>query len=39
MLADTSRDLHDKFGIEHATIQIEKGDGSFGCQREQVGAI
>ena len=25
LLARTARDLHDRFGIEHATIQIERG--------------
>jgi cobalt-zinc-cadmium efflux system protein len=29
-MADLSRALHDRFGIEHATVQIERGtDG--GC--------
>ncbi|MGC4007009.1 MAG: cation diffusion facilitator family transporter [Pirellulales bacterium] len=28
-LAETARALHDRFGIEHATIQIERGDD--GC--------
>lgn len=31
MLARLSRELHDRFGIEHATIQCERGGGTFGC--------
>jgi len=29
-LLTTERALHDQFGIEHATIQIETGDGELG---------
>jgi cobalt-zinc-cadmium efflux system protein len=28
LLADVSRELHDRFGIEHATVQIERGTGA-----------
>jgi cobalt-zinc-cadmium efflux system protein len=31
LLQRTCKELHDKFGIEHATIQIEKG--TFNCQQ------
>lgn len=30
-MAGICRDLHDRFGIEHTTIQIERGDGSAEC--------
>lgn len=30
-LIAVQRDLHDRFGIEHATIQIEASDGVDGC--------
>ncbi len=32
LLARTSHDLHDKFGIEHSTLQIEFGDSRFSCR-------
>lgn len=32
LLAATAKELHDKFGIEHATIQVELGDPAFPCQ-------
>lgn len=30
-LAETARELHDHFGIEHATLQIETGDPDYPC--------
>lgn len=39
ILDKTARELHDRFGIEHATIQVEKGDGSFGCRQGNGDAI
>ena len=33
-LACLARDLHDEFGIEHATIQIETGDPAVTCKLE-----
>jgi cobalt-zinc-cadmium efflux system protein len=31
LLAQITHDLHDKFGIEHATLQLENGDPDFFC--------
>ena len=31
ILSRITHELHDKFGIEHATLQIENGDPSFAC--------
>lgn len=31
LLAKTARELHDKFGIEHATLQVEAGDPNYPC--------
>lgn len=31
LLADTCAALHDRFGIEHATLQIERGDPAHPC--------
>lgn len=31
MLSSITHELHDKFGIEHATLQIESGDPTFTC--------
>lgn len=31
LLARACRELHDQFGIEHATLQIEHGDGAYPC--------
>ncbi len=33
MLLGACKDLHDRFGIEHATIQIERGYGSAECKQ------
>lgn len=35
-LADT---LHDRFGIDHATIQVERGDGGEVCRLVEVHAV
>jgi cobalt-zinc-cadmium efflux system protein len=32
LLVSLSRELHDRFGIEHATLQIERGSGPHGCR-------
>ncbi len=31
LLAQVAGELHDRFGIEHATLQIEHGDGAHPC--------
>ena len=33
LIARACRELHDRFGIEHATIQVESGDGPYPCDR------
>jgi cobalt-zinc-cadmium efflux system protein len=33
-LAQTCKELHDKFGIEHTTLQVETGDPSHPCSLE-----
>jgi cobalt-zinc-cadmium efflux system protein len=32
LIAQTCRELHDQFGIEHATLQIERGDPAHPCR-------
>lgn len=32
LIANTCRELHDRFGIEHAAIQIERARGTPPCQ-------
>ena len=32
LLAKTAKDLHDKFGIEHTTLQVELGDPTYPCR-------
>jgi cobalt-zinc-cadmium efflux system protein len=32
LLAKTANDLHNKFGIEHTTLQVEFGDPNYPCQ-------
>lgn len=39
LLARAGTELHDRFGIEHATLQIEHGDPAYPCERAEVGAI
>jgi cobalt-zinc-cadmium efflux system protein len=34
-LHDITRQLHDRFGIEHATIQVERGDGDIHCHQSE----
>jgi cobalt-zinc-cadmium efflux system protein len=36
-LADVCEELHDKFGIEHATLQIERGDPGVMCSLNEAG--
>ena len=31
LLARTARELHERFGIEHATLQVENGDPAYPC--------
>ena len=31
LLAQACRELHDRFDIEHATLQVERGGGSTSC--------
>ena len=33
-IADVCRSLHERFGIEHSTLQIERGDGAAACERQ-----
>ena len=32
LLAKTAKELHDKFGIEHTTLQVELGDPDYPCR-------
>ncbi|HZS09037.1 MAG TPA: cation diffusion facilitator family transporter [Blastocatellia bacterium] len=32
LLARTANELHEKFGIEHTTLQVESGDPAYPCQ-------
>ena len=31
---EVARDLHDRFGIEHVTVQVEEGDPAHPCRQE-----
>jgi cobalt-zinc-cadmium efflux system protein len=31
-LTHTAHELHDRFGIEHATLQVERGNGALPCK-------
>jgi cobalt-zinc-cadmium efflux system protein len=31
LLSRICHELHDKFGIEHSTVQVEKGDPAYPC--------
>jgi cobalt-zinc-cadmium efflux system protein len=31
LIAQACRELHERFGIEHATLQVERGGGSASC--------
>lgn len=33
LLAEATRELHDRFGIEHATLQIERNAGAANCRQ------
>jgi len=39
LLARCCEDLHDQFGIEHATLQLECGNEAHPCARAVVGAV
>lgn len=39
LLARTCEGLHDRFGIEHATLQIETGDPAYLCQSASAEAV
>ena len=38
-IAQISSELHSRFGIEHTTIQIERGDGSAACDQAPVDVV
>lgn len=38
-LLNISHELHDRFGIEHPTIQVERGNGARPCPQELEGAV
>ena len=39
LLSQIKRDLHDKFGIEHATVQFELGDRDHPCSQASTEAV
>jgi cobalt-zinc-cadmium efflux system protein len=39
LLAEACRTLHGQFGIEHATLQVERGTGPEPCERARAGVI
>ena len=39
LLARIKRDLHDKFGIDHTTIQFERGDAAHPCGQAPAAAV
>jgi cobalt-zinc-cadmium efflux system protein len=39
LLARAGAGLHDHFGIEHATLQVERGDPAYPCERAEAGAL
>ncbi len=39
MLLGACKELHDRFGIEHSTIQIERGEGPHDCRHAAAGAL
>jgi cobalt-zinc-cadmium efflux system protein len=39
LLARICRDLHDLFGIEHTTVQLERGLAAEACRQAQPGAV
>lgn len=38
-LVQVNRELHDHFGIEHTTLQIEIGDPSYPCPLAQENVV
>jgi cobalt-zinc-cadmium efflux system protein len=32
LLTRAAKELHDNFGIEHATLQVESGDPDYPCR-------
>lgn len=39
LLCQAADDLHDRFGIEHTTLQIELGDGDYDCRQAMEGSV
>ena len=39
LIARACRELHDRFGIEHSTIQVETGDAADPCERASGDAV
>lgn len=39
MLIEACKELHDRFGIEHATLQVERGHGPHECQQASAEVI
>jgi len=39
LLLGACKELHDRFGIEHSTIQIERGHGPHDCRHAPAGAL
>ncbi len=39
LLLKICKDLHDRFGIEHATLQIERGHGPHSCNLARTGVV
>ena len=39
LLAEATRELHDRFGIEHATLQIERNAGAANCRQAPDDAV
>lgn len=39
LLARICRDLHDRFAIEHATVQLERGPAARACRQAQPGSL
>lgn len=39
LLAEACRQLHDRFGIEHATLQVERSAGAAQCAQAPTGVI
>lgn len=38
-LNELAHQLHDRFGISHATLQVERGDGQLSCRQSDVCSI